>query len=230
MKKSVTLLAVVSLFAACAEKPVEQRLLGQVVQPVMIGASLQYLESLTGPPLNLSFDGGERVYMVDGCSVTAAVGGDEHKLVTSLRLEIAQGCDVDVGKFLPHVGETEAMLVSEMTYGSFDALIGGEGGYFADCLSGCGNAAEPLVYRHWLGARSDDFLEVKLEVALVEDATLVAAGLWRKAMEKAEGEDWVIDTKFNCAPQKYGDVARQAFATIQPQAITIGRDLVLPVC
>ncbi|ATE58986.1 hypothetical protein CCZ27_02550 [Thauera sinica] len=142
---------------------------------------------------------------------------------------LAPGCDVDVGKFLHEEPGSRSLHLSQMSFGSFQESAG-RTLFYADCLSGCGNASDPSVYAHWEGTRALDFLEVMLEVRLVGDAAIAAADQWQSAMVSAESEDWIMESGFNCDPGKYGEVARKAFAAVQPEAITIGRGLAVPRC
>jgi hypothetical protein len=111
----------------------------------------------------------------------------------------------------------------------FNSIIGWSGQFYSDCLSLCGNAYSPSVYEYFTFSRADRFLEVMLSVVQVERSVLDAADVWQEAMEKAEGEDWVAETKFNCT-DKYNAIAQQAFRNVTIEAITIGYNLQVPTC
>ena len=234
------MLAVAAAMSGCSESPPPQQNaapsnaapspMEQIFQPEMIGATLQYLEQFTGHPRNVSPDGIERIYKVGACEVTAYVGKDENKSVSALRFMVAPGCDGDVGKFLGSGREGGSTMLSQLSFGKFEEMVGGGALYYADCLTLCGNAADPTVYSHWEGPRAADFLEMMIEVKLIDDASLQAAEQWKDAMQAKEGEDWIIDTGFNCDPGKYNDVAKKGFAAVKPEAITIGRGLPVPKC
>lgn len=203
--------------------------LQRIFQPEMIGATLPYLEQFSGPPRNISADGLERTYKVDRCEFTAYVAQGANPSISALRFAIAPGCDGDLSLFLGATPGASSLL-SELTFAKFEAMAGFGVNYYADCLSLCGNAADPSVYAYWEGPRSVAFLQVMLEVVLVDDASNAAAEQWRGAMAAQESEDWIIDTRFNCTPEKYGDVARKAFAAVKPTAITLGHGLPAPRC
>lgn len=93
----------------------------------------------------------------------------------------------------------------------------------------CGNAADPSVYAHWEGPHAVDFREVLLEVVLVSDAAIDAADQWQSQMRKAEGDDYVMETRFNC-DQKYAAIAQKAFEQVPVTAVTIGSELKAPGC
>ena len=119
-----------------------------------------------------------------------------------------------------------------MTFGQFEALTDGSGRFMASCLSNCGNAADPVVYKHWEGPHANSFLNVILEVALGGGDSIDAAATWQRAMEAGEGADWVEARKFNCQGSKYDALARKAFKNITITAITVGYaiDMEAPLC
>lgn len=234
MRKALPLLIAAAVMAACSNQDApapesQQSPMSRILQPEMIGASLQYLEALTGPPLHLSADGSQRKYKLGACEVDATVEGGENKSVSALRVALAPGCDADVGAFLATAPTSKSLPLSQMSFGKFKELAGGTL-FYADCLSGCGNAYEPAVYAHWEGPRAADFLEMMVEVKLVDDAAIDAASQWRSAMESGEGEDWVMEASFNCDPSKYNEIASKAFAAVRPEAFSIGRGLAVPRC
>lgn len=197
--------------------------LSRVFNPEMISADLAYLEQVTGPARN-SY-GKTKIYKVDGCEITTTVADGS---VRSLRIELSHSCTFNLNNYIPNFhGRLPAPHV--MTFGQFNSISGGKGQFTADCLSMCGNAADPVIYEHWQGSRADSGIEILLEVAQV-GAALIAAEKWQEAMEKVEGYEWVIDTKFNCNPTKYNQVAQRAFRDVTISAITIGYDIEVPRC
>ena len=189
----------------------------------MIGADVAYFEQVVGPARN-TFDS-TKIYKVSGCEVTAIIADGS---VRSLRLELSPQCAFDLNKFLPNYSG-KFPSPHAMTFGKFDSVTGGNGQFYADCLTQCGNAADPVIYEHWQGSRADLTLEVMLEAVQVSDPVLSGANTWQAAMEKIEGEDWVVDAKFNCT-HKYDAIARSAFRDVKISAITIGYDVKAPGC
>ena len=193
--------------------------LARIFEPEMISADLAYFEQLTGPARNTYAN--TKTYKVEGCEVTATITDGS---VRALRLNLSQKCTFNFNAFLPNFhGKLPAPHA--MTFGQFDAVNGGTGRFMADCLTMCGNAADPIVYEHWHGSRADRELEVMLEVVQADTPALNAAEKWQAAMAKAEGEDWVIDRKFNCSRTKYNQIAHQAFRDVRISAITIGYNI-----
>lgn len=198
--------------------------LARVFDPEMISADLAYFEQVTGPARNTYRN--RKTYKVDSCKVTATIFNSS---VRSLHLDLSPKCTFNLNRFLPNFhGKFPAPHI--MTFGQFDAVSGGNGQFMADCLTMCGNAADPVVYEYWYGSRADLMLEVLLEVVQVSGPALSAADKWQDAMERSEGQDWVIDTKFNCSRTKYDQVAHQAFRGVTISAITIGYDIKVPRC
>lgn len=144
------------------------------------------------------------MFKVQGCQITATVEGGK---VSALRMELGPKCQADLTQF---VGTYAPAPGQPLTLGAFEASSGGGLSYSADCLSMCGNAADPSVYAHWEGPHAVDFKEVLLEVTLVSDAAINAADQWATQMQKAEGDDYVMETRFNC-DQKYTAAAQKAF-------------------
>lgn len=187
----------------------------------MLGTNQRYFESIAGIPRE-SF-GDEHKFKVQGCDITATVEGGK---VSKLRMELTPKCQADLTQF---VGTYAPAPGKPLTVGAFIESSGGGLSYSASCLSMCGNAADPSVYAHWEGPHAVDFKEVLLEVVLVSDAALNAADQWESQMRKAEGEDYVMETRFNC-DQKYDAAAQKAFEKVQVNAVTIGTGLKASGC
>ncbi|PYY84818.1 hypothetical protein DNK59_16360 [Pseudomonas sp. TKO26] len=193
----------------------------EVFNGEMLGTNQRYFESVAGIPRE-SF-GDEHKFKVQGCDITATVEGGT---VSKLRMELTPKCQADltqfVGTFAPAPGKP-------LTVGAFSASSGGGLSYSASCLSMCGNAADPSFYAHWEGPRAIGFREVLLEVVLASDPALDAANQWEAQMRKAEGEDYVMETRFNC-DRKYDAAAQKAFEKVQVSAVTIGTELKASGC
>jgi hypothetical protein len=187
----------------------------------MLGTNQRYFESVAGIPRESN--GNEHVFRVQGCNVTASIVNGN---VTSLRLELGPKCQADLTQFISTYAPSPT---SPLTVGAFNESSGGGMSYAADCLTMCGNAADPVVYALWDGPHAANFRQVKLEVSLTSDAAITAADSWKNQMSKIEGEDYVMDTKFNC-DHKYDQAAEGAFKSVQVTAVTIGTELAIPGC
>lgn len=188
--------------------------LAQIFNGDMLGADVGYLQNITGTPWKTFND--ERTYKVAGCIVTATVVDAS---VRSLGLDLSDQCGIDLTAFNPNW----KAQTKRLTFGLFEKNVG-SGRFYADCLSQCGNAYDPSVYEHYKGSHAENFVEVVLGVQQVDDKSLAAADAWEDAMKAAQGEDYVIDQKFNCEP-KFNEAASKAFTNVRPTSIKIGFDL-----
>lgn len=187
----------------------------------MLGTNLRYFESIAGIARQ-SFNN-QHTYRVEGCEIIATVSGD---VVNALHLDLSPKCKADIASF---IGESFTPPASQpLTFGSFRAAAG-DLSFYGDCLMMCGNAYDPSVYAFWEGARVAGNLEVLLEAKLVGTQAIDAASRWKKDMSRAKGEDWVIDSKFNCE-RGFDTQAQQHFDTVEVTAITIGSGLQKPGC
>lgn len=193
--------------------------LAEVFNGDMLGTNLRYFESIAGVARE-SF-GDQHTYRVQGCEVT--VTGED--AVSALRLELSPTCKADIASF---IGDFAPPANQTLTFGNFH-VAAGDLSYYSDCLTLCGNAADPSVYAHWQGPRAVGFTDVLLEVVLVDGTALDAKDVWRQSMEQAKGEDWVMETKFNCE-RTFDAQAQQAFNNVAVTAITIGSELKTPEC
>lgn len=184
--------------------------LSEIFAPDMLGSDLAYLEQITGVAKNTYAETRTKKYKVEGCMVEVQYSLD--KTITALGLDLSPQCSFDAAPFL---GQSTTLPANQLTFGQ---LIDGQ--YYADCLSLCGNAYEPSIYKHYEGAHVDNFLEI-----LVSSVSAQGQYEWTQAMVQKEGEDWVNDGKFNCSPQKYNEIAEQFLKQDKIQKITIGYDL-----
>lgn len=198
--------------------------LARIFNPKMLSANIEYLEQITGPARQTIMK--SRTYDVDGCEVTAVV---VNGTVGSLKLDLNPKCTFDLNAFV-NVSPDLFPPANLMTIGQFDALTNSQGQLLSDCIYMCGNAVEPTVSDYWEGPHADQFIEVRAEVTLVDDAAINASIAWQNIMEKGEGEDWVINTKFNCQKTKYDAPGHTLFKDVKLSSMTIGYGLDVPHC
>ena len=187
----------------------------------MLGANQRYLESVIGIPQ--SSYGNQHEFQVQGCDITATINDGK---VSALHMKLSNSCRPDLRTF---IGDYAPPPSLPLTVGSMEAAGLGSLRYSADCLTSCGNAYDPSVYAHWSGPRAAGFLEVMLEVTLVESDAIAAAGAWRDHMIQAVNEDYVLETRFNC-DNRFNVVANEMFKRIKVTGITIGHGLKAPGC
>jgi hypothetical protein len=193
--------------------------LSQIFTPTMLGSTVQYLEQVTGVAKNSSK--GSKTYLVEGCEVTAGIAAGA---VKSLSLKVSDKCSFDLNAFLVNGMNGKLPAVNKMTFGQFDTVTGGKGRYTADCLWLCGNGYTQSAYEKLSGSRMNGSIDVILGVTLTANDALDASSSWKEIMMPKEGEDWVVDAKFNCT-DKYNTDAQKAFQGIKITSITIGNGL-----
>jgi hypothetical protein len=188
----------------------------------MLNAQVTYLESITGPAWKMNAGASQgaeqRVYQIAGCQVTVGV---VNGAVQSLGMSLSSGCDVDLNRL---INRTPAIpLANTMTFGEFENSVG-HGSFLADCLDGCGNAYDPLVYDHYIGPQADENLEIAVSASTGDDATATAAANWEGLMQAKSGQTYVDSTTFNC-DGNYDTQAAAFLQNVRITAIVIGWNL-----
>lgn len=187
-----------------------------------LGVNRQYFESVLGVPRESYGD--QHEFRIQGCDITATITGDK---VSALHMALTDKCSPDLTTF---IGSYAPPPTRPLTAGSFvEASGGGTLRYSADCLSLCGNAYTPSVYARWDGPRAIDFMEVVLDVALINDDALRAAEVWQERMTRIANETYVSEGRFNC-DNRFDPIANEAFKNIRVTGITIGHNLKTPSC
>ena len=198
-----------------------QATVAQVFNGEMLGSSLGYFESVAG--VAQASDGDTHSYRVQGCEVTATAAGGK---VSALRLALSPTCKADLSSF---IGTFAPPGNEPLTFGALNRSTGGPMAFYADCLDLCGNAYDPSVYALWEGPHAVNFTQVMLEVVLAGDQAVNAAYSWRDAISKAKGDDFVVDTRFNCE-RTFDPAAMHHFQGVEVTAVTIGSGLSTPGC
>ena len=203
--------------------PITQ-LQGKLASREAIGLNLEYVVRVSGPAMRIT--GNQQLFDLQGCKFTLTT--DEAKQsILGVQLELSKKCPVDVG---PVINADKPILAGDLTFGAADKYFR-PGDYLSDCLSSCGNAYDPSIYWAAEGSHADGFGKVVLSVPITGDAVVDAAARWRDAMLKSETEDWVvIETGFNCAPQKYREVAAREFSGMRPAFLSFGHSVEAPTC
>ena len=198
--------------------------LADVMRVEMLRADEAYFERVVGPPWKRI--GKFRIYKFAGCVVTAGIESGE---VRSIKVGLSPKCSFNLQAFIPNF-DSKPPTAFQLTFGKFDQLSRGGGQFYSDCITDCGNAADPLVWQHWQGSRADSSIEVLLEVVVAGDKAVEAASEWAKLMLAEQGEQWVWDGKFNCGNGRYDEIAHFLFKDLRISAITIGYDIRPSLC
>lgn len=195
--------------------------LNDIFNADMLGTNLRYFESVAGIARQ-SF-GDEHHFRIQGCNLTAHIGDAG---VYAMRLELTPNCHADLSSF---IGDYAPAPNTPLTFGALANSTGADLRFTADCLTMCGNASDPTVSALWEGPRAVSFIQVKLEAALTDGPALEASDQWQAHMTQAKGEDWVIDTQFNCNTQ-FDPQANHAFKNVKVNAVTVGHELTIDGC
>ncbi|MEX8192979.1 hypothetical protein [Comamonas guangdongensis] len=233
--RTLGLLACVLLLGACGKQaeapaaapqaqasaaPAAKRVVDQLLSVETIGMNLAQVKKLAGPAVHS--EAHRHLLRTDGCDITL-LSDEADKVVQAVEVALAPSCQVSLQPLLGSLAGTPPQLLGELSMGRFEQLLGGA--YYADCLSMCGNAADPVVSLIAEGPRALQLMEFAVTVQLVAGPALEAADKWRDAMQKAESEDYVLDTRFNCEPERFKDVVGPAFAAIKPTSFVFGSGL-----
>jgi hypothetical protein len=185
-------------------------LLQNVFRREMLNAQISYLEHMIGPARNV--DGAVRTYIVDGCKVTVGTSGSA---IATLGLpSLSPNCTVSLADF-----GIDGPTAYKMTFANFEDMSI-ETTFSADCLSSCGNAYDPSVYALVQTPHADDYLTFRPGVVLVDDNAVDVSEKWAGAMRKAEGEDYVVRTRFNC-DRKFDELAASLFRNVHITSIVV---------
>lgn len=212
-RRLVTACAAALALPAAHALSVEPVTLDRVLEPALIGAEVPWFEAVVGPAFRV--EDTRRTYRIPGCEFAVTAEGGK---ISGFEIPVTPECAFDLARFMPNADGLPAL--GDLTFETFDAAVAGQVRYQADCLKLCGNAYDPSVYAAWEGARADNMMTVTLGKRLIDDVSIDAADAWEKAMA-GEGDDYVVDTRFNC-DGKYDEAARAALKAVKPDRIFIG--------
>lgn len=156
----------------------------------MLGAQVAFLESRFGPARTVDRD--QRTYVIGACEASVTTSGDE---VVGYAVPLTRACSTHAYAALQAY---ELPRKLNLTLGEF-ARIRDNVRFKADCLSLCGNAADPWVYFESQGLRGQE--GIRAGTILVDGGAIDASDRIENAIKAAHGEDYVIDTKFNCTTE-----------------------------
>jgi hypothetical protein len=135
-------------------------------------------------------------------------------------MEISQRCQSDLSAFSNNY---KFPRLFGMTFGEFEQPCVSRQ-FQASCLYLCGNAADPRVRDFYEGPHAESFVQIIPEVVLLSDAAITASMAWSDAMKKAMGEDYVVNTKFNC-DRRFDSLAYRLYAKVPITGIIVGYDI-----
>lgn len=193
--------------------------LAQIFTPDILNANVAYLETLTGPAF--STEGSDRTYKVDGCKLIVGVKGGR---IDNIGIEgYSPRCSFSIAQYFGQApGQT---LPAYPTFGDIKGMMGGSFG--ADCLTSCGNAADPVVSLSYQGSHADNFNNLYAAITIADEPALTAYADWGDKLIAKYGQDYVVNGRFNTG-DNLDDVVSKDFAPIHPDTIRVGQDLPAP--
>ncbi len=177
--------------------------------PKVIGLNPDYLEKRLGVPREKS--GGFWTFDVASCPIFYWVKGSE---ILSFSAPVTEQCQPN--------GVTH-----RTTFGNVLAKAS-HGQYFADCISNCGNAADPDIELLYPGARVNGFIDESFSSTSLLGANGDPFELWTREVRRARGvpeDDFSSDPEaFSCVSNPSARVAA-SLRNAKIQMVRIGRDL-----
>jgi hypothetical protein len=85
------------------------------------------------------------------------------------------------------------MNIQELTFAELP-----DADFSENCISFCGNAADPVAYASYEGSRASGMQTIMLESTIADDRAIAAAEKWRELLEAKHGPDYVMDGGYKC--------------------------------
>ena len=203
--------------------------LAMVFAPDALGENVAHLETITGPDFSATPGppGGSQTintYKVDRCRVLVGVSNGT---VDNVGIENYGGdCQFQVGQYFHQDvgkdGKTQDVVSSTPTIGELTRGLGGT--FVSDCITFCGNAADPVVLLEYDGSHADNFDQLVATIVLNSDNTMKASEVWASALAKKYGNDY--PAQMDNTKDNLNDVADDAFRDIRPTTIQVGQRLI----
>ena len=191
---------------------------GEILEKIFtrdtIGSTIAYLEQFTGIPKKVNNYGQQEVreYHIEDCIVNIYGTNND---IRSLELEVSNECTFNISEMMNFDSKYYA---HQLTFDKVYDVLGEYGTKFtSDCLYLCGNAYQPSDYLEYRGPHVDNWIEVQFST----DGYHEGSSCWEDYMIKHEGEEYVIEMKFN-TDKKYDKIAYQCFKGEKISKIRIG--------
>ena len=187
-----------------------------LLTPDLLGARVAFLEAKVGPAWKV--EGDFRTYKIGSCEVgVSTLKGDIRTLGID---KVTPTCTLDLNAFISTWKKFPPL--SGLTFGAFSDADGGGGlGNIAGCLFSCGNAVDPVFSFTRGGSHADNFIDVEVGVEIVGDPAINASIDLERAMEKANGQDYVLDGKYSC-DHRYDALANSLFRSVKITSVSVG--------
>src|ERR1700761_580103 len=206
-----------------AHAPATDDKLAKIFTPDALGENVAYLEAITGPAFTTTKGAPGtsdifNIYKVEGCRVIVGVSSGK---VNNLGMEdFGPKCHFNIGQYFHQEVDGNGRNPHDVVpvlpaFGDLSAQLGGS--YIADCLSLCGNAADPVVTLQFSGSHADGFNQLLASVALVDDASIHASEVWARKLDEKYGNNY--SSNLDRSKDNLTYVAADAFKRIKPTTI-----------
>lgn len=190
--------------------------LERIFQNDMFGIQRQFLEKITGPA---KYDGSSpdghatHTYIVQGCEVVAY---EKNGKIDGYQLKVSSSCSVSLTPFI----QMSTPTLSMMTLGDVGAALMGASPV-ADCLTSCGNAADPYVGIRHTGSHAEDYINIEAFAPVLGDKSGDAWSSWADAIRASESDDYLVKATFNC-DGKYDAIGMKAVSDVPVGIVYVG--------
>lgn len=214
MMRNAVLLAMLPVLISAA--PAENGRWAYATSTATIGLNPPFLETKLGPAK--SKDRTSWTFQVSRCEVTYYIGLNG---VTGYSFDLKPGCGSAVSGYQDLRG---TMLSSETSFATLQRLNLLRAHFAADCLEGCGNAADPVVSLKAEGSRVSGALDIEFGATLAGTAALKASETWSNAYKQRYGLGRLAYIPADAAACDFSldRVARIAFAPVMIDSVTVG--------
>ncbi|WP_057884210.1 SHOCT domain-containing protein [Tsuneonella troitsensis] len=180
----------------------------------VIGTNPAYLEQRLGIPRERS--AGYLVFELGGCTISYSATGSR---VTGFTVDVGPSCSPTIRGNRIGPRTTFGEILNRDNWGQF----------IADCLYGCGNAADPVIALSYRGSRATNFISIRYSTSY--DQASDALSLWEQGVRREAGlseyESPLDYEPFNCASNPPED-ARRLMPRMRVRSISVTGDEVGP--
>jgi hypothetical protein len=180
----------------------------------VIGMNPAYLERRLGPAKYK--DTPYWTFQIGDCEITYNVTATQ---VNGFEFKLRPHCESQVRGY----GDLQGIVLKPgVTFGDIERLQIWQTSFSADCLTSCGNAADPWVYMDAEGSRAGGPYPIHFGVALVGNA-IDAADKWEEALRAKYGlYGSYLPAEVSQCGDRLSGVAATAFAKVQIQSVALG--------
>ena len=184
-----------------------------------LNSSLAYVEHTLRPAKYVNGD--VRTYIVDDCTVVIGYKSDA---VRNFGIEnVTDHCSFDLAEFYP---QDALGSVAHLTFGKLVDRFGQSVWFLPECLSSCGNAADPAMNAFYSGSHAENSIEIMVSTEYPYK-TKDTDQKFRELMDKMTADhdlSYLTSGKGDC-DRGYQNLERDLFKAVPIRSVTVGWDL-----